>query len=165
MVLADVPGPRNKGTRPERGCSWTPKNGTMVQKKTDRGNARENCPFTIPPFCFLSRIFGVSRLSPFLLKSIRAFSVMGLTFYAFYGHYYNSAQWARRDSLMSRDKNCRKTIFVSQLSRNHPRGGNYETRKKALFVGKRQFGRHFRRQFETIFAARHQDVSQGPLRD
>ena len=35
------------------------------------------------------------------------------------------SQWARRDILMSRDKNWRKTIFVSQLSRNYPHhGGN-----------------------------------------
>ena len=38
-----------------------------------------------------------------------------------------SAQWARRDRLMSRGKNCRETIFVSHLSRNYPhRGVNFE---------------------------------------
>ena len=37
------------------------------------------------------------------------------------------SQWARRDRLMSRGKNCRETIFVSQLSRNYPyRGVNFE---------------------------------------
>ena len=36
-------------------------------------------------------------------------------------------QWARRDRLMSRGKNCREAIFVSHLSRNYPhRGGNFE---------------------------------------
>ena len=36
-------------------------------------------------------------------------------------------QWARRDRLMSRGKNCRETIFVSHLSRNYPhRGVNFE---------------------------------------
>ena len=37
------------------------------------------------------------------------------------------SQWARRDRLMSRGKNCRETIFVSHLSRNYPhRGVNFE---------------------------------------
>ena len=48
---------------------------------------------------------------------------------------------------MSRDKNCRETSFVSQLSRNYPhRRVNFERGKNAL-VGQRQFWRHFRRQF------------------
>ena len=29
-------------------------------------------------------------------------------------------QWAKRDTLMSRGKNCRETIIVSQLSRSYP---------------------------------------------
>ena len=29
----------------------------------------------------------------------------------------SSSQWAKRDTLMSRGKNCRETIFISQLSR------------------------------------------------
>ena len=38
-----------------------------------------------------------------------------------------TSQWARRDRLMSRGKNCRETIFVSHLSRNYPhRGVNFE---------------------------------------
>ena len=37
------------------------------------------------------------------------------------------SQWARRDRLMSRGKNCRETIFVSHLSRNYPhRGVSFE---------------------------------------
>ena len=80
---------------------------------------------------------------------------------------------------MPRGKNCRETIFVSQLPRNCPhRGGNFASGKNVLYCGERQFGRHFKRQFgrrvnasqklprdsgESIFAARQQDVSQGPL--
>ena len=79
---------------------------------------------------------------------------------------------------MSRDKSCREKMFVSRLPRDYPhRGGNFERGKMPSLVGGRQFGRHFRRQFGrrqlrvkncletmgTIFATRHQDVSQGPL--
>ena len=40
---------------------------------------------------------------------------------------WGTSQWARRDRLMSRGKNCRETIFVSHLSRNYPhRGVNLE---------------------------------------
>ena len=40
----------------------------------------------------------------------------------------------RRDILMSRDRNCCETIFVSQLSLNYPHhGGNFERGKNALF--------------------------------
>ena len=92
-----------------------------------------------------------------------------------------SAQGAQRGILMPRGKTCRETIFAAQLPRNYPhRGGNFERGKNVLKnVGERQFARHFRRQFgcegvveslklsrdsgESIFAARHQDVSQGPL--
>ena len=37
---------------------------------------------------------------------------------------------------MPRGKNCRETIFATQLSRNYPhRGGNFGRRKKALSCG------------------------------
>ena len=46
------------------------------------------------------------------------------------------SQWARRDRLMSRGKNCRETIFVFHLSRNYPhRGVNFERGKKTSRVG------------------------------
>ena len=58
------------------------------------------------------------------------------------------SQWARRGILMSRNKKCRETAFVSQLSRNYPHcGGAFEREKMPSLVGERQFGRHFRRQF------------------
>ena len=38
-----------------------------------------------------------------------------------------TTQWARRDRLMSRGRNCRETIFASHLSRNYPhRGVDFE---------------------------------------
>ena len=43
------------------------------------------------------------------------------------------ARWASRDTLMSRDKNCR--------------GSDFERGKMPSLVGKRQFWGHFRRQF------------------
>ena len=50
-------------------------------------------------------------------------------------------QWARRDTLMSRGKNCRETIFVSQLSRGYPhRGGNFERKKCPLLWARDIFG-------------------------
>ena len=42
-------------------------------------------------------------------------------------HFLKLSQWARRDRLMSRGKNCRETIFASHLSRSYPhRGVNFE---------------------------------------
>ena len=89
------------------------------------------------------------------------------------------SQWARRDRLMSRGKNCRETIFVSHLSRNYLTGGvNFEKRiKSPLLWGRDSLGGILgdnlarviasqklpRDSGETIFAARHQSVSQGPL--
>ena len=80
---------------------------------------------------------------------------------------------------MPRGKNCRETIFAAQLLRNYPhRGGYFERGKIASPVGESQFGGgHLRDNLdegncesklprdsgESIFAARHQDVSQGPL--
>ena len=50
--------------------------------------------------------------------------------------YFLPSQWAKRDTLMSRAKNCRETIFVSQLSRSCPhRGGNFERGRNALSCG------------------------------
>ena len=95
-----------------------------------------------------------------------------------------SCQWpSRRDILMSREKECRETIFVSQSSRNYPhRVGNLERGKNMpsllSLVGERQMGgilggtlgegvfasqRLSRDSGETILVASHQDVSQGPL--
>ena len=46
-----------------------------------------------------------------------------------------TTQWALRDILMSRGKNCPETIFVSQLPRNYPHSrGNFERGKNALTV-------------------------------
>ena len=60
-------------------------------------------------------------------------------------------QWTRRDILMSRDKNCREIIFVSQLSRNYPhRGGNFERGKMPSLVGERQCGRHLKRELRDF---------------
>ena len=45
-------------------------------------------------------------------------------------------QRAWRGILMPRGKNCRETIFAAQLPRNYPRrGGNFESRRKALSCG------------------------------
>ena len=90
-----------------------------------------------------------------------------------------SAQWAKRDTLMSRGKNSRETIFVSQLSRSYPhRGGNFERGENALSCGRETVLEAFQETIwarviasqkssrdsgESIFAARHQGVSQGPL--
>ena len=44
--------------------------------------------------------------------------------------------------------NCCETIFVAQLSHNNPgRGVNFEEGAKPSLMGKRQFERHFKRQF------------------
>ena len=52
-----------------------------------------------------------------------------------------SAQWARRDILMSQDKSCCETVFVSQLSRNYPhRGGNFERGKMSLLRARDSLG-------------------------
>ena len=80
---------------------------------------------------------------------------------------------------MSRGKNCPGTIFASQLPRNYPhRRGNFERGKNALSCGGETVWEAFletiwaraiasqklsRDSGETIFAPRHQDVSQGPL--
>ena len=82
---------------------------------------------------------------------------------------------------MPRGKNCRETIFAAQkLPCNYPHhGGSFERGRNVLSsVGERQFGRHLKKTIwarviesqklprdsgESIFAARHQDVSQGPL--
>ena len=57
-------------------------------------------------------------------------------------------QWARRDILMSRVKNCHETLFVSQLSPNYPRrGAILREASKPSLKGERQFGRHFKRLF------------------
>ena len=53
------------------------------------------------------------------------------------------SQWARRDILLSWDKSCRETIFVSQLSCKSPRcWGNFERGKMRSLMGERQFGRY-----------------------
>ena len=80
---------------------------------------------------------------------------------------------------MSRGKNCPGTIFASQLPRNYPhRRGNFERGKNALSCGGETVWEALweaiwarviasqklsRDSGETIFAPRHQDVSQGPL--
>ena len=79
---------------------------------------------------------------------------------------------------MPRGKNCRETIFAAQLPRNYPhRGGNFERGKKALSCGGEAIWEAFKETIwvrviagqklprdsgESIFAARHQDASQGP---
>ena len=89
------------------------------------------------------------------------------------------AQWARRDILMSRDKDCRKTSFLSQLSRNYPhRGGNLERGKNPLLWARDSLGGILgddlgegncestivsRQRGDKFCRARYQDVSQGPL--
>ena len=53
----------------------------------------------------------------------------------FYRHF-GVSEWARRDTLMSRDRNCRETFLVSQLSRSYPRrGGNLKEEKVPNFGG------------------------------
>ena len=81
--------------------------------------------------------------------------------------------------LNARGKNCRETICAAQLPRNYPHcGGNFERAKKSpLLWGRGNLGSILRDNLgegnceskiardsgESIFAARHQDVSQGPL--
>ena len=89
-------------------------------------------------------------------------------------------QRAWRGILMPRGETCRETIFAAQLPRNYPhRGGNFERRKKSpLLRGRGNLRGILRgnlvvrviasqkaaRQWGgAILAARHQDVSQGPL--
>ena len=88
-------------------------------------------------------------------------------------------QRARRGILMPRGKNCRETIFAAQLLRNYPHhGGNFEREKNVLCCGGEAIWEAFyettwarviesqklpRESGESIFAARHQDASQGPL--
>ena len=80
---------------------------------------------------------------------------------------------------MPRGKNCRETIFAAQLPRNYPHhGGSLERGKNVLCCGGEAIWEAFyetiwarviesqklpRDSGESIFAARHQDVSQGPL--
>ena len=89
------------------------------------------------------------------------------------------SQRARRGILMPRGKSCRETIFARQLPRNCPHhGGNLERGKNVLYCGGEAIWEAFyetiwareiesqklpRDSGESIFAARHQDVSQGPL--
>ena len=77
-------------------------------------------------------------------------------------------------------QNCRKTIFAAQLPRKCPhRGGNLENKtKKAPSCGGEAIWEAFKETIwvrlttsqklprdsgESIFAARHQDASHGPL--
>ena len=83
---------------------------------------------------------------------------------------FSVSQWAKRDTLMSRGKYRRETIFVSQLSRSYPRrGGNFERGKIPFLVGERQLWRHFRRQFGReqlrVKNCRETVGSQSSLRD
>ena len=80
---------------------------------------------------------------------------------------------------MPRGKNCRETIFAAQLPRDYPHhGGNFERGKNVLSCGGEAIWKAFSERIwaraiesqklprdsgESIFAARHQDVSQGPL--
>ena len=80
---------------------------------------------------------------------------------------------------MPRGKNCRETSFAAQLPRNYPRhGGNFERGKNVLYCGGEAILEALKETIwarviesqklprdsgESIFAARHQDVSQGPL--
>ena len=51
------------------------------------------------------------------------------------------SQWAERDTLMSRRKKRRETIFVSQLSRSYPhRRGNFERKKCPFLWARDSFG-------------------------
>ena len=58
-------------------------------------------------------------------------------------------QWARKDRLMSRGKNCRETILPLTCLAITPTAGLIlkEDKKPSLVGGERQFGRHFSRQF------------------
>ena len=80
---------------------------------------------------------------------------------------------------MPRGKNCREAIFAAQLARNCPHhGGNFERGENILYCGGEAIWEAFKETIwarviesqklprdngESIFAARHQDVSQGPL--
>ena len=80
---------------------------------------------------------------------------------------------------MPRGKNCREAIFAAQLPHNYPHhGGNFERGKNVLYCGGEAIWEAFyetilarviesqkspRDSVETISAARHQDVSRGPL--
>ena len=116
--------------------------------------ARTKCQIVPVPFLLMC----LGQIQAHLRK--KAFSLLFLDSQVLFGPPPKSArkgrfpgreatQWARRDILMSRGKNCRETVFVSQLSRNCPHhGGNFERGKKALSCGgERQCGRHFKRHF------------------
>ena len=81
---------------------------------------------------------------------------------------------------MPRGKICRETIFAAQLPRNYPHHrGKFERGKNVLYWGGEAIWEAFSETIwarviesqklprdssrESIFAARHQDVSQGPL--
>ena len=79
---------------------------------------------------------------------------------------------------MPRGKNCRETIFAAQLPRDYPHLGSNFERGKNVYCGREAIWEAFyetiwareiesqklpRDSGESIFAARHQDVSQGPL--
>ena len=82
-------------------------------------------------------------------------------------------QWAKRDTLMLQGKNCRETIFVSQLSRSYPRRrGNFERGKNALSCGRgnceskivaRQWGVNFCRETSRCLAGPFGQTSSQPL--
>ena len=91
-----------------------------------------------------------------------------------------ASQRAQRGILMPRGKNCRETIFAARLPRNCPhRRGNFERGKNVLLLwGRGNLGGILRDNLvarviesqklprdsgESIFAARHQGVSHGPL--
>ena len=82
-----------------------------------------------------SAIFLYCDSNMFLLLAPEFLAIPGPRFYAakiciFHPYFDQNSldtQWVRRDILMLRDKNCRETIFVSQLSCNCPhRAGNFE---------------------------------------
>ena len=83
------------------------------------------------------------------------------------------ASWRREAKIAARQFFCR--AIAAQLP--SPRRQFWKRKKMSSIVGERHFGRHFKRQLwarviesqklprdskESIFAARHQDVSQGP---
>ena len=92
---------------------------------------------------------------------------------------FSGTQRARRGILMPRGKNCRETIFAAHLPRNYPHHrGNFERGKNVLYCGGEAIWEAFQETIlarviesqklprdsgESIFAAMHQDVSQGPL--
>ena len=107
---------------------------TKQKHRPNRQKVSKNCPkivFSAPPdnfWTFFGHFFGIFRTfcRHSLFRGCPTICPLQPKTFEFCNEKC-STQWARRDRLMSRGKNCRETIFVSHLSRNYPhRGVNFD---------------------------------------